>query len=98
MKTIRLLFMATLMVVIFTGAFAQDDEEKKKRNRSRGTYSNFKIDLGINNYLEDGESPGDNNELYSVRPWGSWYVGLNSIYDTHITGALHLEWGGGVSW
>ena len=98
MKTIRLLFMAILMAGTCTGAFSQDDEKETKRNRSRGTHSNFKIDLGMNNYLENGESPGDNNELYSVRPWGSWYVGLNSIYDTHIKGAFHLEWGGGVSW
>ncbi len=98
MKAIRLFLLTTLVIGSLGTAVSQDEDERRRRKERYGTHNHFKIDLGINNYLEDGESPGDNNELYSVRPWGSWYVGLNSINDTHISGKLHLEWGGGVSW
>jgi hypothetical protein len=62
------------------------------------TDNNFNIDLGTNNWLEgDYQFPQDNNRDYSVKPWGSWYVGLNSINKTWIGGPLFLEWGFGVS-
>jgi len=59
-------------------------------------YINF--DLGMNNYLEDGESPSSNNAPYAVKPWGSWYFAINSIHKNHIAGRLSLESGFGVSW
>ncbi|MEJ0032595.1 MAG: hypothetical protein WDO15_20550 [Bacteroidota bacterium] len=34
----------------------------------------------------------------SVRPWGSWFVGINSIERTRIARKFFLEWGFGVSW
>ena len=40
----------------------------------------------------------DDYSLYTVHPWGSWYVGLSSIYRTRMTSRFFLEWGGGVSW
>ncbi|MBA4058759.1 MAG: hypothetical protein C0490_28840, partial [Marivirga sp.] len=43
-------------------------------NRWGRTWQSFNFDLGTNNYLSDGKFPDSNNELYSVRPWGSWYV------------------------
>ena len=62
------------------------------------TDNNFNIDLGTNNWLErDYQFPQDNNRNYSVRPWGSWYVGLSSINKTWIGGPLFLDWGFGVS-
>jgi len=71
----------------------------RSRNRSgRRTYSSFNIDLGTNNFLEGGKFPADANAVYTVRPWGSWYVGLNSIQRTRIANKFFLEWGGGVSW
>lgn len=77
-----------------------DRENKSKKNRyERKTHSSFNIDLGMNNYLQNGQFPsGSSAELYTVKPWGSWYVGLNSILRTRITRKLFLEWGGGVSW
>lgn len=89
-----------LILGISGSMMAQDSNEKdeKRRKRRFGTHNDFRIDLGINNFLEDGSSPSENNELYAVRPWGSWYVALKSENDTHIGGALHLLWGGDVSW
>ncbi len=64
----------------------------------RSTYHSFNFDIGTNNYLSNGNFPDQSNALYSVRPWGSWYVGINSVRKTHIAGPLFLEWGFGVSW
>jgi hypothetical protein len=69
-----------------------------KKNPRKRTYSSFSIDLGTNNYLENGKFPADANAIYTVRPWGSWYVALNSIQRTRVANKFFLEWGGGVSW
>lgn len=75
-----------------------DDRRRNYRGSRLGTDSRFNLDIGINNYLEDGSFPNENDAPYSVRPWGSWYVGINHTYNTHIAGKFFLDWGGGVSW
>jgi hypothetical protein len=80
---------------------AQDKEDwsyKPHHHKDRRTYQSFNFDIGTNNYLSNGKFPDQNNELYSVKPWGSWYVALNSIQRTRLGGKFFLEWGGGVSW
>ncbi len=83
----------------------EETREKERENESRNytwhrkrTYSTFNIDLGTNNYLSEGKFPDQSNSLYSVRPWGSWYVALNSIQRTRFSNKFFFEWGGGVSW
>ena len=71
---------------------------KKDRKRSRGTKHSIDFDIGINNYLEDGNFPDDQNQPYTVKPFGSWYVSINSVYRTRIVGPLIVKWGGGVDW
>jgi hypothetical protein len=71
---------------------------RRKRNWNKRTYHSFNVDFGTNNYLSNGKFPDQTNQPYTVRPWGSWYVGLNSIQRTHVAGKLFLEWGMGVSW
>lgn len=56
------------------------------------------FDFGMNNYLQSGNFPDADGADYAVRPWGSWYVGINSVHKFHVGGALFLEWGKGVSW
>ncbi len=59
--------------------------------------SSFSLDFGLNNYLTtDGRFPG--GELYEIRPWGSWFVGLNSVHRSRVTNKFYLEWGLGMSW
>jgi hypothetical protein len=59
----------------------------------------FNVELGTSNWLENGNSfPNESGAPYSVRPWGSWYVGLNSVTRTYVGGPLFLDWGFGVSW
>ncbi|HTF17849.1 MAG TPA: outer membrane beta-barrel protein [Chryseolinea sp.] len=62
------------------------------------TWQSFNFELGTNNYLSNGSFPNNDNELYSVRPWGSWYVGLASIQRTRLSKKFFLEWGLGVNW
>ncbi len=72
--------------------------KSKKERHSRRTYSSFNFDLGTNNYLSDGKFPDQDNALYTVKPWGSWYVGLNSVQRTRLAKKFYVEWGLGVSW
>ena len=68
---------------------------KKPSDKSR---SFFNIDIGTCNWLRNGDLPSITDANYSVRPWGSWYLGMNWLNDSQISGPLHFEWGGGVSW
>ncbi len=75
-----------------------DRSERSRNKSSRKMYHSFNIDLGMNNYLENGSFPDGNNQLYTVKPWGSWYVALNSTLRTRVAGKFYIEWGAGVSW
>ena len=80
-----------------------DDEDWSNYNSYGGnhwgrTWQSFNFDFGTNNYLEDGKFPNSSDELYAVRPWGSWYVGLASIQRTRLAKKFFLEWGIGVNW
>jgi hypothetical protein len=89
----------------FSDTDKKDYEEKKEYNYERkarrfsGSKTDFvsALDFGINNYLENGSYP-DANEQYTVRPWGSWYVGIMPTVQTHIGGKFALDYGGGISW
>lgn len=104
MKVTRLFFAFALLMAFSFQSFAQsndnddDDNRKRRRSRNEGTFNDFKIDIGINNFLEDGESPSNSNAPYAVRSFGSWYIALKSINDTHVGGPLHLLWGPEISW
>ncbi|MCS6974886.1 MAG: hypothetical protein N2044_08800 [Cyclobacteriaceae bacterium] len=81
----------------------EDDEEGDRNWREvrikrvyRKPRSSFNLDLGMNNYLTDGNFP--NGELYEVRPWGSWYVAMNSVQRMRIGGKFYTEWALGLSW
>ncbi|MCV9386415.1 hypothetical protein [Reichenbachiella ulvae] len=70
--------------------FSNDEEKRTKRS--------FEMDFGMNNWIENGKFPDSNGELYTVKPWGSWYVALGHTNSTHISGPLRLNWGANVSW
>ena len=76
-----------------------DDDEwvRTRTGRVGQTWQSFNLDLGMNNYLEDGEFP-NGVEPYAVRPWGSWYVATNSVQRTKLGKNVFLEWALGVSW
>ena len=89
----------------------EKDEYEKRDNNTEYSYDRKKVkfsgsrtafvsalDFGMNNYLENGSYPDDNNEQYTVRPWGSWYVAIMPTVQSHITGKFSLDYGGGISW
>ena len=69
----------------------------KTKEKTRNKHS-INVELGLNNYLKDGDFSGTNAEDYGVKPFGSWYVGITSKRKSQISGPLFLEWGGGISW
>ncbi len=80
----------------------EDDWEDRRKvtyeaERVDKTTHHFNIDIGLNNWLEDGSFP-TGNEPYTIKSFGSWYVGLNSTNRTWVGGPLFLEWGVGISW
>jgi len=76
-----------------------NDKKKTKFHYRKRIRTHFNIDVGMNNYLQlDGTWPDEINAPYTVRPWGSWYLGLFTIFKTNITGPLYLDWGGGIDW
>ena len=80
----------------------EDNHDETKWERSRRgnvgqTWQCYNVDLGTNNYLHDDQFP-TGNELYAVRPWGSWYLAGNSVQRTKLGRNLFVEWAMGVSW
>jgi hypothetical protein len=76
-------------------------ETKKVRKRS-GTRQSTNFDIGLNNFLSNGQfvqdSPNDFGVSQVLRPINSRYVAINSILSTPVIGPVSLEWGGGISW
>jgi len=71
-------------------------KEHKEHSYKRTDFSTL-IDIGMNNYISEGKSVGG-NELYNVRPWGSWYFAIRPNMTSHIKGKLAAEWGADISW
>ncbi len=74
------------------------DRQEAVHFNENGTSYSLNIDLGINNYLENGKFPDDNNAMYAVKPLGSWNIALNWVNKNRIAGPLYLQWGPGLSW
>jgi hypothetical protein len=87
-----------------TEANHDDDDDAEwehissRRNHFGRTWQSFNFDLGTNNYLSDGKFPDNDNAIYAVRPWGSWYLAASSIQRTRMGKNFFLEWGLGLSW
>jgi hypothetical protein len=76
----------------------EHDEWKHHSKYNRRTYHSINFDLGMNNYLTGSGFPDQDNSLYTVKPWGSWYVAINSVQRTRMAEKFFLEWSLGVSW
>jgi len=73
-------------------------EYKIVKEETDRTQHYFNVDIGINNWLSNGNAPNADNAAYSVKPWGSWYVGLGWKNRTWVGGPLFIEWGADFSW
>ena len=76
----------------------EHDEWNHHDRHNKRTYQSINFDLGMNNYLTGSGFPDEDNALYTVKPWGSWYVGINSVQRTRLANKFFLEWSLGVSW
>jgi len=63
----------------------------------KGNVTSFDIDLGMNNFFENGKFP-DGGAPYSVKPWGSWYIAFGPTVKSSGGGVFFLEWGANVGW
>ncbi|MDR7130102.1 hypothetical protein J2X69_002449 [Algoriphagus sp. 4150] len=52
----------------------------------------FNLDLGVNNYLENGKFP-TSDKPYSVKGWGSWNVGANWMAAQRISKGFYWDFG-----
>ncbi len=68
------------------------------KRRPGETYFSMYFDLGLNNYLEDGNFPDRFGAPYAVKPFGSWNVAIQGLNTTRIIGKTYLQWGGGLTW
>lgn len=79
-----------------------DDEEVEFEDYKNHHWHRFRhffnFDLGMNNYLENSRFPDADGAQYAVRPWGSWYVALSSLYRIKTSDKFSIELGGGISW
>lgn len=73
----------------------EGDDHKRRGKRTRHSIN---FDIGTNNFLTNGQFPDSNNDLFTVKPFGSWYVGINSTQRTQVGGKFFIEWALGVSW
>ena len=79
----------------------RDEEEEKvdfNKSKRKRTSNSFVFEFGLNNYMNEGQFPDADNELFTVNPFTSWYVSLGSMNSTHLAGPLSLDWGANVSW
>lgn len=67
-------------------------ETGPKKNSDPPFRSYFTMDLGVNNYLEDGAFP-TSDEPYAVKGWGSWMVGMNWMAAQRISKGFHWNFG-----
>jgi hypothetical protein len=76
-----------------TTSWDDDDEEDKKRYRyyPRSRF-NFVLDVGLDNYLENGSFP-TGNQTYALNPIGSWYWNLGPTFKTHLFGPVFIDMG-----
>ncbi len=86
----------------FEEGYEGDGEEIKKytyvKQETQRTRHYFNVDIGTTNWVEGGRLPTENNAPYSLKPWGSWYIGFNWLNRTKVAGPVFIEWGGGVNW
>lgn len=66
------------------------------QSHTDATTHSINVEIGMNNYLQNGQFP--DNQPYAVKPWGSWFFGINSTHRFWLSGPLFLQWGKSLSW
>ncbi len=69
---------------------------ERRHRHHRRTDNEFVFDIGLNNYLENGNFPDESNASYGLRPLGSRYVAIGNEFRTRIGGTkspLYINYG-----
>jgi len=83
-----------------------DDDDDEFNYKFYNKYTNynkkrtknfFEIEIGSSNWLENDGFVSQGSP-YTVKPWGSWYVGFASKQRTSVGGPLFIEWGPSLIW
>ena len=72
-----------------------ETDAKKEDNPNFSTH--FNLDLGINNFLQNGSFP-TSDQPYATKGWGSWNVGLNWMGSQRLSDRLRWNFGLGFQW
>lgn len=72
-----------------------ETDAKKEDNPNFSTH--FNLDLGVNNFLQDGSFP-TSDQPYATKGWGSWNVGLNWMGSQRLSDRLRWNFGLGFQW
>src|SRR4030095_15893998 len=78
-----------------------DDDDDKDHPHKHFPMSRqlFNAEFGINNYVETGDFQDANQSAYySVHPWGSWYIALNTVNRVRFSEKFSLEAVLGINW
>lgn len=75
---------STVVVIRSKRSDPRNKDKDRKVKRHKRTEGEFRVDLGLNNYLQNGEFPDESNQPYGLRPFGSRYIALGYIYKTRI--------------
>ena len=72
-------------------------ETDPKEKKDPGLKTDFNIDLGINNFIQDKTFP-TSDQPYAAKGWGSWNVGLNWVASQRLAKGFHWNFGLGFQW
>jgi hypothetical protein len=93
---------------VYTESTPSDNEShtsetsrSKRRHSDRRTTHHWNLDLGLNNYLQNGSFPDALGEPWGLRPLGSRYVAISTLNRTRLGqpgSVAHIQWGLSLDW
>jgi hypothetical protein len=92
LKDTTVVYRTESKIVTTSGYSSNDDDDKKKYRYTPRSRFDFILDVGLNNYTEDGKFP-TGTKLYALNPIGSWYWNLGPTFRTHIAGPVFIDLG-----
>ena len=73
------------------------DSDPKEGDENPSFKTDFGVDFGINNFLQEGGLP-TSDQPYATKGWGSWNVGLNLLGSQRLSDSWRWNFGLGFQW
>ncbi len=80
-----------------SGADTKVKIESDPKDENPSFKTDFGVDLGINNFLQEGGLP-TSDQPYAAKGWGSWNVGLNLLGSQRLSDSWKWNFGLGFQW